>query len=371
MVRSDTNLNFRHRDFADSAEIEWERPDSGASHSGHERNHLFINQQGGQFTDVAGVSGVDHPGDARAFATLDFDRDGWLDLATVNANAPLMQLFRNQIGDAQPQNRNHQMIAIRFVGGARTANPDRTLSSRDGYGAMVTVVLGDKQLKREHRCGEGLAAQNSATMVVGLGEHQAADAISVRWPSGNRQSLPAVRAGSLVTVYELAEQSPNGSGYSIEAYRRATVAEPRAPAAVAKGERTLPTITGADAQASLRVYTTMATWCTSCKKELPQFERIRSVFDRADVATYGVPIDENDTPSMLKSYVAQYKPAYTLLDQAGDDEIAAVKRIINDELGSEGLPATIVTDARGRVLHVDWGVCSVSTLRRLVKRGSF
>jgi len=35
-------------------------------------------------------------------------------------------------------------------------------------------------------------------------------------------------------------------------------------------------------------------------------------------------------------------------------------------LSSEGLPATVVTDAAGHVLHTQWGVPTVSTLRWLI-----
>ena len=44
--------------------------------SGKERNHLFLSIGGEQFADVAGGSGVDHPGDSRSMAVLDYDRDG-------------------------------------------------------------------------------------------------------------------------------------------------------------------------------------------------------------------------------------------------------------------------------------------------------
>ena len=106
----------------------------GASFSGAERNHLFLNRGDGSFTELSGVSGVDHPGDGRAFAVLDFDRDGWLDFAVVNANTPRFQLFRNRIGDL-PGGGPSSMVALRLVGGNATAESDPEWSNRDGYGA--------------------------------------------------------------------------------------------------------------------------------------------------------------------------------------------------------------------------------------------
>ena len=38
---------------------------SGRSLSGHERNHLFVNQGGQQFKDLSILSGLDNPADGR------------------------------------------------------------------------------------------------------------------------------------------------------------------------------------------------------------------------------------------------------------------------------------------------------------------
>ena len=73
--------------------------EKGVSFSGNERDHLYINVDGERFHDLAGVSGLDDPGDGRSFAVLDYDRDGWPDMAVVSANAPLFHPhFLNNIG---------------------------------------------------------------------------------------------------------------------------------------------------------------------------------------------------------------------------------------------------------------------------------
>ena len=151
---------------------------SGASLSGHERDRLFLSARGTSFTDVSGVSAVDDPSDGRAAGIFDYDRDGWLDLALVSSNAPMLKLFRNRIG-CQPalsgRNAGGRMLALRFVGGNQTARPAPSWSTRDGFGAKVTVDLGDRTILREHRAGEGFAAQNSGTMVIAFGGSHALD----------------------------------------------------------------------------------------------------------------------------------------------------------------------------------------------------
>ena len=57
----------------------------------------------------------------------------------------------------------------------------------------VEVDVGGRTLLREHRAGEGFSAQNSATLIVGLGAHQRAErAVRVRklWPSGRDPARP-------------------------------------------------------------------------------------------------------------------------------------------------------------------------------------
>jgi hypothetical protein len=105
-----------------------EEENAGASLSGHERNRLFLNRGGEEFLDASGVSGLDDPADGRAFATLDYDRDGWLDIALVNSNAPWVELFRNQMG-CHPGAGPGRTLALRFVGGNDAAQPSATWSA--------------------------------------------------------------------------------------------------------------------------------------------------------------------------------------------------------------------------------------------------
>ncbi len=190
------------------------------SFSGYERNRLFLNRGGHSFMDISGISGTDAVADGRAFAVWDYNRDGWLDIALVNANAPLLQLFRNDMGLFDGSRRSAgAMIAVRFAGGNRTAEPTKHFGPRDGYGAVVSVTVDDTlSLLREHRCGEGFAAQNSDTMIIGLGEHRAAKKLTVKWPSGTISVAQDIPAGTLLTIFEDAAQSPDRSGFVTERY---------------------------------------------------------------------------------------------------------------------------------------------------------
>ncbi len=183
------------------------------STSGNEPNSLFYNLRGEGFVDLSMVSGLDFREDGRGLARLDIDRDGFVDLAITNANAPRLQLVRNRIGET-PAGRRHRFLAVRLVGGHDAASPNGSWSSRDACGARIEVTADGRQRVLEHRCGEGFATQNSSTLIVGLGAVKAVDELRVMWPSGKitelgSGDLPAVN--SLVTLFERpSPQHPTG-----------------------------------------------------------------------------------------------------------------------------------------------------------------
>ena len=170
------------------------------SYSGYERNKFYLNVSGETFVDLSGVSGADDIADSRTWAALDYDRDGWTDIVLVNANAPLLSLYRNRIGKIKKSNH----IKIFLVGGADGKGPGEGLSNRDGIGAVVEVMSGDRLIKRVRRLGDGYAAQNSSTMSIGIGSEATAKLIKVRWPSGKiTTSGSPVRAGSMIVMKEI------------------------------------------------------------------------------------------------------------------------------------------------------------------------
>lgn len=339
---------------------------NGNSVSGKERNHLFMNVAGKEFVEFSGLSGLDHLADARAVAALDYDRDGWTDFAVVNANTPLFQLFRNQMAASPGASAaRHGMLALRFVGANKAAQSAVGKSNRDGYGAVVELRVAGATLLREHRAGEGLAAQSSATELVGLGDATQVDELRVRWPSGRVQTRVEIPAFSLVTIYEDAAESPDGSGFALEPYLRS----PRVATApqTARGQRLLLRAgNGHEGGAPIRLLTTMATWCEVCRGELDQVALLKRTFSADQLDLIGVPVDEDDDSDVLAAYRREHAPAYLLLEPLSDAERADVKKAVVDGLWIDVLPATIVTDREGRVLHTQAKVPSVSQVRRLL-----
>lgn len=340
------------------------RVEDGSSLSGHERNVLFLNREGKTFENVSGVCGADDPADGRAVALLDYDRDGWQDLVVVNANAPQIQLFRNQVEQVRVDTSAGNVLALRLEGGNRTSAAMPGASNRDGVGARIEVVTPDATLVREMRAGEGFAAQNSRTLLVGLGAAASVEKVRVRWPSGKLRESGAVEAGSLVTLREAPEEGRDA--FEVTRYVKPGVAAQAVRRSRPAARRRLAAANGSGSAAPLRVLTTMATWCDSCRAELPQVAKLREAFDPAEVALLGIPVDEDDDARKLSRYEEEFTPAYELQKSLPEEQIEAVRQTVLEDLRIDALPAAIATDREGRVIRTMWEVPSISEVKQLL-----
>ncbi len=351
----------------------------GFSFSGSERNHLFVSRDAEQFDDVSGVSGLDSTADSRSFAVFDFDRDGLQDVVVVNVSEPTLNLYRNESTNrtsspddaAVHAESSANMLAIRFRGGNTQSKTSSEYSARDGYGTMVQVQAGDRNLVRQLRCGEGFASQNSSTMIIGLDSHSTAKDLTVRWPSGVEQILPEAAAGTLITVYENPADSPTGEPFTSEPYS-VEHSEPadRKPKDTVLPKLVLQSLETPDEVAEIRMYTTTATWCSACKTFLPQLERLRQSFDPTALAMYGVPVDPEDEDDELKRYIRDYHPAYEMVLGIAPEDRDSVDGLVLAKFSEAApLPSTIITDRAGNVLLTTSGVPTLSEVRRLMAQG--
>ena len=151
--------------------------------------HLFLNQGGGKFRDVARSLGPDfaRPIVGRGLALGDFDNDGDVDLLMTTNEGPAL-LYRN---DRTSGNRSLQ---LRLQG---------TRSNRDAIGAEVKVYTEDGAQTRMVKSGSSYLSQSELALTFGLGPREAARRITVAWPSGETQEFKQVRRGR----YRLAEGS--------------------------------------------------------------------------------------------------------------------------------------------------------------------
>ncbi|MHC4822540.1 MAG: ASPIC/UnbV domain-containing protein [Planctomycetota bacterium] len=357
---------------------------TGASFSGSEINHFFLNNGGSEFLVQTGISGADHKGDSRVFSLLDYDHDGYQDFVMVNANRPYTQVFRNKIGDMLPVEKRLQPIMFHFVGGNKTNQASTEWSPRDGYGAKVLMTAGDMQLLREYRSSEGLGSQNSSTYPVGIGDNAVATDVRVVWPNGKITQVGEVPQGTVVTVYENVADSPNGDGFEFS--QRSPVAGKLAsdsslhPKAKSLGASPmLARLAEGKTDAKYRLYTSWFTSCSACKRAAPMVEDMVKNADPKELAVFGFNNDSGDSVTEMKKYAEKFQPAYIMLTERSKSDIKEFKRLQDEILGqvknqgqledaSTLTPGTIITDAEGNILYIDAGVPTYSKVQGMIRK---
>ena len=320
--------------------------------SGHERNKLYLNDgKDSFFSDQSGLSGLDDEADSRAFAVFDYDRDGWSDIVSINAMNPLTRLYRNEMND---DDRSGHFIVLSFRGGSRTATASEW-SNRDGYGARVEVRKGEEVIEREHRCGQGYGSQNSAVMIVGLGDWKEVDEVIVRWPSGKKSTLTKVKHGEWLTIDERGKEER-------KPYRRD----------ITSNQKSLPGLAnfplGHQSKARLTVWKGMATWCPACARYRSHFEQLKAMTQGLGVEFRGFPLDDNEDRDTLLAYQNEHDLPYQLLTDLSMLDRKKAEVFLQRWIGAAELPypTSVVTNQRGEILWAGAGAPTVSDLRRFL-----
>jgi hypothetical protein len=149
--------------------------------------HVFRNAGKGAFAEVTQSLGaaLRKPRVGRAAAYGDFDNDGDLDIVMTTNGGPAV-LLRNDGG-------SNRSLRLRLVG---------TRSNRDGFGAVVRVTVGSETQTQMLRSGSSYLSQSEKILTFGIGSRMQADAVEIRWPSGQVDRMTNVKAGGVVTVDE-------------------------------------------------------------------------------------------------------------------------------------------------------------------------
>jgi enediyne biosynthesis protein E4 len=152
--------------------------------------HLFRNLGKGKFEEVTSLMGpaFNAPRVGRGAAYADVNNDGRLDLLLATNGGPAY-LFRNE---AQPGAPNHS-LRLKLVG---------TKSNRNGIGTVARVTVGGDTQTQMLRSGSSYLSSSELVLTFGLAQHERADAIELRWPSGQIDRLVNVAGGQTLTVTE-------------------------------------------------------------------------------------------------------------------------------------------------------------------------
>jgi enediyne biosynthesis protein E4 len=149
---------------------------------------LHQNRNGSRFflatRDAGPYFDSDHVG--RGVAYGDYDDDGDIDLV-VSHKEGRPALLRNDTKTS-----NH-WIRLRLEG---------TRSNRDAVGARLKIEAGEQTIFRQRKGGSSFASTHDPRILVGIGQAERAERITIRWPSGRVDQFPDLPAGADVRLRE-------------------------------------------------------------------------------------------------------------------------------------------------------------------------
>ncbi|MEM7081785.1 MAG: CRTAC1 family protein [Pseudomonadota bacterium] len=164
----------------------WPFQDSvtGASFD-NEASYLWRNNGDGTFAAPDAQTGFDHTGQGRALLTLDYDRDGDIDIVILSNQEP-MRLFRNE------QNNSYTSLTARWL----QVEIDASLHPRrapHGIGARLTLEAGGVAQTQYIKAGGTYLGQSEAVAHFGLGDVKRIDKLTIDWGDGEPIVLQRVR----------------------------------------------------------------------------------------------------------------------------------------------------------------------------------
>ena len=323
--------------------------------SGHERNVLYWNQGDGRFADLSAVAGLDFPEDGRAFVTLDFDRDGDLDILLNNRNSPQLRLLRNDFPTS------HRSVSVRLEG---------TASNRDAVGArLVLETASGRRLTRTVRSGSGFRSQPSRATHFGLADEGQIRSLTVFWPSGAVDQHQGIPVDHFVSIKE---GRPEIDVRPFRANTRSLIApdppqrDPDAPwTGIWLTEATpAPRLQGRTLdgerfpaeryQGKRMLLNFWATWCAPCRAELADFAEHREAFKDAGLVPVLISVDDPSDIEVVHRYMLDKQLPYPVLlpDSATVTGFDLLVRHVLDQSGELAIPTTFLVDESGRIVKL-------------------
>ena len=149
---------------------------------------LFANKNGKRFRlatrDAGPYFDAKHVG--RGAAVGDLDDDGDVDIVVNHKDGPAAVLRNDSV------NKNH-WVRLDLQG---------TKSNRDGLGAKVEVVAGDRTIYRQRKGGCSMESSNDPRLLIGVGAVEEITKLTVKWPSGAVTTMEHVKVDQPYKIVE-------------------------------------------------------------------------------------------------------------------------------------------------------------------------
>jgi hypothetical protein len=164
----------------------WNIIAQGHNLSCYERKRAYLNVKGQAFLEISHLTGADNDSDGRSVVAADFGNTGRLDLIVRQVGGGPLLLYENRF----PQ-KHYLEVSLR----GRQSN-------RQGVGARLTAVVRGQPLVRELYPHNTYRSQAPNVVHFGLGDAEAVERLTVRWPSGRVQEWCDLRGDRHILVDE-------------------------------------------------------------------------------------------------------------------------------------------------------------------------
>ena len=323
----------------------------GHSWSGHERNRLLLNRGGAEFADVSSISGLDHGGDGRAMAMVDWDKDGDLDVWYRDRTAPRLRLMLNQHANGA-----QDFVAVRLEG---------TASNRDAIGAVVEVVVDEasKRLVKSVRAGDLFLSQSSRWLHFGLGDVEKIQGIKVVWPGGKVEEFSGAEAGGTYllkegarAVAEVSRTPPRiqpsdipSKAYQSQNARIILPAKIPLPPIGYRNALGKPQIIVG--KGSPRLVMLWSASCDHCARDLAMLAKSADQLRAVGVEVVGLSVDGGDEISEAYNLVdsTKWPFAWGIIEPDAVNRIDEFQRALFDLTVPMAVPLTLLCDREGNV----------------------
>ena len=151
---------------------------------------FLMHNSGGKecrFADVTkNIPDMKRPIVGRGLAVGDFDNDGKMDILIVDSEGAPLLMHNETI------TKNH-WLGVKLVG---------TKCNRDGYGATVTVKIGNRSIMRHCHADGSYLSSSDPRVLIGIGNAAKVDSMVINWPDGTKQIVKQPEIDRYVEVRE-------------------------------------------------------------------------------------------------------------------------------------------------------------------------